>query len=164
MTYHSCTTHKEKHKTTKNITLREITFEDFDTIYAIEKDAHSHPWTQENLKRSLTKNNNYNLAVENEKVIGFGIIEVTNEESQLLNLAVYQNHRGYGYGKLILKALIDQATILKASLMFLEVRISNDTALTLYRSCGFSEVDRIVNYYPKDTRSEDAIIMALEFT
>jgi [ribosomal protein S18]-alanine N-acetyltransferase len=45
--------------------------------------------------------------------------------------------------------------------MFLEVRASNQTAISLYESMGFCEMSIRRGYYPANSGREDAVLMGL---
>jgi len=55
--------------------------------------------------------------------------------------------------------LLDRAHKLDAIDCFLEVRSTNDAAIGLYRSLGFTQVRERKNYYPTTKGREDALIM-----
>ena len=56
--------------------------------------------------------------------------------------------------------LLDRAAGLGAKECFLEVRVSNDRAISLYRSLGFTQIGERSSYYPGDTGREDALIFS----
>ena len=49
-----------------------------------------------------------------------------------------------------------------ARIMYLEVRPTNETALTLYESQGFKRIAIRKNYYPVGEGREDAFVLACE--
>ena len=93
-------------------------------------------------------------------IIGFAGIWVMADEAHLTNIAVRKRYQRQGIGELLLIAIIDLATELKASIVTLEVRASNTTAQNLYTKYGFTGVGLRRGYYT-DNR-EDAIIMSTE--
>ena len=76
------------------------------------------------------------------------------------NIAVRPEARRLGIGSALLEAFHDYGKARGLAFLLLEVRPSNQGAVTLYRKMGYKEVGRRKNYYldPK----EDAIIMKLE--
>jgi ribosomal-protein-alanine N-acetyltransferase len=46
--------------------------------------------------------------------------------------------------------------------MVLEVRASNEAAISLYRKMGFSDIGLRRDYYPAEDGREDAILMGRE--
>jgi ribosomal-protein-alanine N-acetyltransferase len=99
--------------------------------------------------------------MEHERTItGFAIYECVLDEATLLNLAVNPEVQGKGLGRKLLRQslLVLDATIGK---VFLEVRVSNATALHLYLSEDFVEIGTRRNYYPIATGREDARVLEL---
>jgi len=82
------------------------------------------------------------------------------DECHITNIAVRHDKRGKGYGRLITQSLIQYATNLGASFVTLEVRRSNFTAQSLYRSLGFAQVGCRRRYY--EDNGEDAVLMACQ--
>jgi len=77
------------------------------------------------------------------------------DELHLTDLGVTARARRRGVGRALVQALCREP----ARVVFLEVRERNLPALGLYRSLGFTELDRRARYYP-DT-GEDAVVMQL---
>jgi len=95
-----------------------------------------------------------------EYVVGFTGFWFMAGEVHLTNIAVREEYRHHGIGELLLISVIDQATELKAHLITLEVRVSNNAALSLYDKFGFTRAGLRRAYYT-DNR-EDAVLMSLE--
>ena len=93
-------------------------------------------------------------------IIGFTSMWVMADEAHITNIAVRQSHQRQGIGELLLISIIDLANELKASIVTLEVRVSNLPAQKLYRKYGFEQVGLRRNYYT-DNR-EDALLMSTE--
>ena len=93
-------------------------------------------------------------------IIGFTSMWVMADEAHITNIAVRQSHQRQGIGELLLISIIDLANELKASIVTLEVRVSNLVAQKLYRKYGFEQVGLRRNYYT-DNR-EDALLMSTE--
>ena len=72
------------------------------------------------------------------------------------DLAVDADHRGRGIGRRLLGRAIDVLEDTGAGSVKLEVRISNEVAISLYRSFGFEHRRTIPNYYGN---GEDALVM-----
>ena len=64
-----------------------------------------------------------------------------------------------GYGKKILKKVLFQSKVLGASIVFLEVRVSNDKAIDFYEKFGFKRDAIRYNYYDGNPK-EDALLMS----
>jgi ribosomal-protein-alanine N-acetyltransferase len=82
------------------------------------------------------------------------------DEMHIINLAVRASERGKGIGETLMIAAIDRAIQLKASLVTLEVRDSNNTAQQLYTKYGFHKMGVRKGYYTDN--KEDAWIMTTD--
>ena len=82
------------------------------------------------------------------------------EEAHITAIAVRKAHRGRGVGELLLGGAIEFAMHQKSRVVTLEVRVSNDSAIALYKKYGFKKVGLRKAYY-SDNR-EDADIMTTD--
>lgn len=84
-------------------------------------------------------------SVDKNSAIGFYLCHMVADECNLLNIEVGRDYRRQGVGKI----LMDQLKLFAAGhKIFLEVRESNQAAIALYQSCGFSPVGGRSRYYP----------------
>jgi ribosomal-protein-alanine N-acetyltransferase len=95
-----------------------------------------------------------------EYIVGFVGSWIMADEAHITSIAVREAYRRQGIGELLLISAIDLATELKASILTLEVRVSNTGAQQLYLKYGFTQVGLRKRYYT-DNR-EDAIIMSTD--
>lgn len=79
------------------------------------------------------------------------------DEAHIINIAVREAYRGYGFGELMIIATIEKAIALKARYVTLEVRASNFAAQNLYHKYSFNEAGLRNKYYSDN--HEDALIM-----
>ena len=93
-------------------------------------------------------------------VVGYCGFWMAADEAHISTIAVEPKYRRQGIGQLLLITAIERAVKLGASLLSLEVRVSNLAAQNLYRKYGFKVVGRRPRYY-SDNR-EDALIMTAE--
>ncbi len=138
---------------------------DFATLFSLEQQAHSHPWTQQVFENMMAASHVRCEIIENEKqvVLGFAFVQMAGDEATLLDIVVDPACQGRGVGRYLLNDLIErliQGDVVQT--LFLEVRVSNFAAISLYFSCGFTEVGQRRDYYPAPCGTrEDALIMAL---
>jgi [ribosomal protein S18]-alanine N-acetyltransferase len=93
-------------------------------------------------------------------IIGFAGIWLMVDEAHLVTIAVAPGQRGKGMGELLLVTMIDLSCILGATVMTLEVRVSNHVAQSLYRKYGFKNEGVRRRYYTDN--GEDALIMTTD--
>ncbi|EQD52005.1 ribosomal-protein-alanine acetyltransferase [mine drainage metagenome] len=98
-------------------------------------------------------------------LFGYAFFLLVFQEAQLLNLVIDQPWQRQGYGRILLHEVITQASAQGAECLLLEVRISNEAALGLYRSAHFQPIGTRRGYYetPTGTR-EDALVLRRSLT
>ncbi|ANW24811.1 ribosomal protein S18-alanine N-acetyltransferase [Vibrio coralliilyticus] len=145
------------------MTLLPLTNAHLDSVYSIETQAHTHPWSETMIRDVTSRGACHHVLMDDDKVVGYFYAQNIVGEVTLLNIAVDPAQQGRGYGKQLIELFLTMCEQLKAESAWLEVRESNTRAANLYEAVGFNEVDRRVNYYPTATGKEDAIIMSYIF-
>ncbi len=140
---------------------REWTFQDLGAIAELEKECFSiEPWNVRMLAESFLSGRFFGSLLEEEDVItAYGAITVTEDEAELVMIATAEMYRRCGRAKKILEDLEEEAKKRGAKKLFLEVRVSNSSALMMYLKDGFSGIYARSRYYPD---GEDAIVMKKE--
>lgn len=127
-------------------------------IYELEQLSFTIPWSLDSFKNELNNTDAvYFCAVENEKAIGYAGMWCVWDEGQITNIAVHPKHRKCGAGGKLINALIDDAISKKIERLFLEVRVSNASAISLYFKFGFEECGIRKKYYADNL--EDALVL-----
>ena len=143
-------------------TLTPMTAELIPQIAALERACFSHPWTEEMLQQELWNEAAVIIVAlrEDGVVLGYAGLQTVLDEGYINNIAVKGQYRRMGVADALLGAFIRFG---EAHLAFLtlEVRASNDKAISLYLKNGFVQEGRRKDYY-KDP-GEDAIIMTRRF-
>jgi ribosomal-protein-alanine N-acetyltransferase len=78
-------------------------------------------------------------------------------KGHIVSIAVKEDHRGKGVGTMLMKASQDAMVEKTATESYLEVRVTNDEAISLYQKLGYAVTSRLEAYY-KD--GEAALVMA----
>ncbi len=140
------------------MTVREMEIDDLEAVYRIERQNSSMPWDKNGLLSFLIRDGSVFLVAEdNGRIIGFaGLVSVA-DESDLINISVAPDRRREGAAEMLLNGIISGAQKLDVKKIYLEVRISNEPAIMLYRKFGFTDIGIRKNYYEKPV--EDAIVM-----
>ena len=139
------------------ITVRDWTIEDIPRLVALEKRCFSDPWTVADFEGCLRFPIYRRVLLEEDgEVIGYACETVLFEDGEISNVAVAPDRRGEGLGKRLMEWLETQAEKLGAEKLFLEVRVSNTPAISLYQGRGFEGTTVRKKYYPD---GEDALIM-----
>jgi len=78
-------------------------------------------------------------------------------KGHIVSIAVKERHRGKGVGTMLMHASQDAMVEKTATESYLEVRVTNEEAISLYQKLGYSVTSRLEAYY-KD--GEAALVMA----
>ncbi len=150
------------HTTTPNgleLTFRPLEGADVDAVMALEKQLQSHPWRRSSYDDCLAGRHHCWLAEHDGTLVGFVVVTWAAGDAELLNIAVASSYQRQGVGQALIDLMIDQVRPF-ASMVFLEVRISNHSAIAFYEREQFFELGQRPNYYPTARGREDALILA----
>ncbi len=141
--------------------IRPWKYEDILRISELEKECFpTEPWSFGMLASSFeTEGFCGLLAEEGGEVIGYGGITIAADTSDIDNIAVTEQYRRGGVASAIICALCEKAKSMGAEKVFLEVRVSNSAAMSLYLKHGFKGVYARTRYYPD---GEDCLVMSKE--
>lgn len=131
-------------------------------IAELEKLCFNDPWSQNSIASELgNKLSLWLVAEENGNVLGYVGSQTVLGETDMMNIATHPDYRKKGIGTSLINALIDVLAEQGSHSLMLEVRASNDPAISVYKKLGFDEIGRRKNYYrnPK----EDALILRKEW-
>lgn len=143
------------------MTVRRATIEDAKEIFAIEMECFSVPWSLDSIETELLNEDKklYYVIEDANGVVGYAGAWLVYDEGQITNIAIRPSARRQGFGAKLTSALIEECFRRGMHEIFLEVRISNLSALSLYRKLGFTVKGMRKNYYSEP--KEDAYIMSL---
>lgn len=141
-----------------NIIIRSMTKDDVDSVYIVEEDCFTDPWSKESIRKEL-KNDlaRYLVAELDNKIVGYVGVWFVVDEGHITNVAVHSDYRGQKIGDKLVKEMVKLCKESKLIAMTLEVRVSNTVAQNLYKKYGF-KMGGIRKEYYSDNK-EDAIIM-----
>ncbi len=141
------------------VRLRPMQVADLDTVMRIEPVIYPFPWSLGNFRDSLNTGYSCWVFELDGRVAGYTVMMLVLDEAHLLNLSVAKEAQGQGYGDMLLSFIMDKAREHGALNMFLEVRVSNKVAISLYEKKGFNEMAIRPRYYPAENGREDAMLM-----
>jgi ribosomal-protein-alanine N-acetyltransferase len=142
--------------------VRELGEMDLPRLMQIERTCHLSPWSEPVMRESLQGRHRGFGLFERSQLVGFAITLDIVDECHLLNLCVDPAHQSRGFGRELLREIIARSIGRGCGFIYLEVRVSNRTAIHLYQSEGFNEVGIRPNYYPGKAGREDALLMTLD--
>jgi tRNA threonylcarbamoyl adenosine modification protein YeaZ/ribosomal-protein-alanine acetyltransferase len=146
---------------------RLMTPADIPAVLDMERQACLHPthaWTEDNYRSSLRSGYWIRVRCEADsgRIVAVCVAMDGVDELHLLNIAVARSQQNQGMARAMLALLYARCQARQASMLWLEVRPSNERAHALYRREGFVEVGRRPDYYPAPDGREDALVMRRE--
>jgi len=131
---------------------------DIDLLTSLEIEIFTDPWPAEAFIEGLTDENHIFLVVEFEnQVAGYASFYMEMGEGRLTNIAIIPGFRRKKIAKTILDYILGVVKKAMCKYIFLDVRPTNEAAISLYSSYGFYEAYRRPEYYSNPT--EDAMVM-----
>ena len=142
--------------------LEKMTSAHIDGVCKIEKMCFSHPWSRQSVESELNNDGSvFIAAVEGERVIGYIGMSVVIDEGYIFNVAVDPEYRKKGVGSSLINELVTYGKKNDLCFLTLEVRESDQAAVSLYSKFGFIRVGERKNYYSDPT--ENAVLMTKFF-
>lgn len=139
---------------------RKMRHSDLDLVAANEAAVNAHPWSKRVFIDCLRAGYQCWVLANKQRIVAHAVMSVAVGECHLLTLCVHPDFQRQGYARKLFNLLLDRAVKIGATECFLEVRESNDGAISLYRAMGFVRISRRKNYYPAHAGREDALIMS----
>jgi ribosomal-protein-alanine N-acetyltransferase len=140
------------------VDVRRLRPSDLDAVERIERGSYPTPWSRSMFAGELAKPSSVCLgAFQGADMLGYLIVARYVDAWHIMNVAVDEDFRGRGIARGMLERLFETTSADVERGYTLEVRVSNDTAIALYRRLGFVETGVRRGYYT-DNR-EDALIM-----
>lgn len=143
------------------LVVRPMTAADLNAVERIEQESFTAPWSRRSFKALLGREDADLWTAEVDGgVAGYAVVWYVLSEAELGNLAVAPGYRRCGIGSRLLDSAVARARERGVQRIFLEVRVSNDVARTLYERRGFIQVGIRRRYYHSPV--EDARVLCLE--
>ena len=119
-------------------------------------------WSEKSVASELVnKLSLWLVAIDEGTVAGYVGSQTVMGETDMMNVAVHPEYRRRGIAEALIIALVEALKEKESHVLTLEVRASNEPAISLYGKLGFAQAGRRKNYYrnPK----EDALILRKEW-
>jgi ribosomal-protein-alanine N-acetyltransferase len=147
-------------KMKQQLKIRSLQMRDLPAIERIERESYKTPWSRSMFAGELSKPSSVCLGAfdgETRKLIGYLIVSRYVDAWHVMNVAVMPDRRRSGAATAMLQRLFEVTAGDGRRGYTLEVRVSNEGAIELYRALGFQPRGIRRGYYT-DNR-EDALIM-----
>lgn len=131
-------------------------------VAKLEALCFSDPWSERSVAGELDNPlSTWLICADGDAVLGYVGSQTVMGETDMMNVAVHPDARGQGIATRLILALVEDLKKQGSHCLTLEVRASNQNAISLYQKLGFSQIGRRPNYYrnPK----EDALILRKEW-
>ncbi len=149
----------DKHEVDTGVRIRRLTYGDLPSVLAVERRSFPTPWSLAMFVLELSKPSGICLAATTDGgLVGYLICSRYADVWHLMNVAVEPDRRRSGIATMLMRSLFDEAG--PDARYTLEVRTSNEEAITMYRRFGFRPAGRRRRYYHDN--GEDALIMWLD--
>ncbi|NBI28480.1 ribosomal protein S18-alanine N-acetyltransferase [Chengkuizengella marina] len=138
---------------------RSMTIADIKQVHEIESEVFTTPWTEQAFYNELLNNHfaRYQVIEMDGIIAAYGGMWTVIDEAHITNIAVRNQYRGQKLGEQLVEEMKENALSLGMKKMTLEVRVSNEIAIHLYKKLGFYEAGIRKGYYTDN--HEDALIM-----
>jgi ribosomal-protein-alanine N-acetyltransferase len=141
--------------------IRKMEEYDAEKVAKIEAENFSVPWSKQSFLDSIPLAHTlFFVAEEAGEIAGYCGIYLAQEEGELVTIAVTQQMRRKGIARRLLDEAVRILREREVQTLYLEVRVSNEPAIRLYESMGFTSEGIRKGFYEKPR--EDARIMKLE--
>lgn len=142
--------------------IKALTQNDVDGVFSLECECFKNQWSKQSIEEELNNELAYFFtACEDNKVIGYIGTHIILDECYITNIAVTAQSRKKGVGTGLLQCAEQNAKKKGASFITLEVRVSNEAAISLYKANGYEIEGMRKNFY--DDPKEDGLIMTKRF-
>lgn len=138
--------------------VRQMTIDDIEVVCKLEEEIFGETLGYDMFYTELTLNPYafYFVLVIDKEVKGYIGTWIEEGRGEVINFCIDQEYQGMGFGKMLLTFYLDLAKMSGVKVVSLEVRRSNDRAIRLYESYGFTFSHTREKYY-KDL--EDALVL-----
>ena len=141
--------------------IRDVNLSDHKSIFKIENLSFEEPYSKNTLKFFLNSFQCISILIEIDGIVvgyALGMLKFR-AQAHIISIAIHPNYRNLGFGRKLLKKLLEIFKKKEKSVFELEVRISNDIAINLYKKFNFKIIDIKERYY---TNGENAYLMELK--
>ena len=146
------------------VEIKEMTLSDLNDVYDLEIKTYEYPWSKNILRGCVINKYDCFIATINKQIVGYLITKISSPESHMLNLTIDKNYRNNGIASQFLEMVILKCRLLKSNIIFLETRLSNFPAISLYIKFGFKKIGVRQNYYKSKNSRENAVIFSMLVT
>ncbi|UCF71050.1 MAG: ribosomal protein S18-alanine N-acetyltransferase [candidate division WOR-3 bacterium] len=144
----------------KETMIRVMRLEDLDAVVEIEKRSFPNPWPRFFFEKDLESGNTVAFVAENDcRLVGYVLGSCIDVELHITNIAVAEDRQRHGLATRMLHEMEGVARTRGCGFAYLEVRTTNDAAVSMYRKNGYDILYTRKRYY---IDGNDAYVMHKE--
>jgi ribosomal-protein-alanine N-acetyltransferase len=122
--------------------IQKMDIQDLDEVFSIEASSSPSPWSRNSFAEEMQNSFAHCFVMKRgngseQRVIGFICFRNVIEESELLDMGVHPEYREMGIGKKLMQFYIDFSHRRGIHTFYLEVNVSNQSAIHLYQSFAY---------------------------
>lgn len=149
-------------------TIHPIRSEDIGDVIAIAEECGLSPWSLNDYLEESKRNDATLLKLQNKTVgtigflVGRRVMSASSEthfDAEIYNIGVRKSFQRSGCGTILLEEFIKRCISERVETIWLDVRISNKTAISFYNRFGFAEFTQRSRFYSDPL--EDGMVMKL---
>ena len=140
----------------RSFCIRQMGQTDMEAVVAIEALNSKSPWSENQFHQCIQWTQ---VMVLKNTVVGFAVVVEVVDQAELQNISLHPDHVGVGLGSEFLDTIIERLPA-QINQIYLEVRVSNFSAIRLYNKAGFAEIGQRRGYYATEYGREDALLMS----
>ena len=141
--------------------IRRATPEDLPQLVELEKSCFPDPWSQKSLRSTITEDDSYfAVAITDGKIVGYINTTYVLDEMNLNRICVLPQYRKMGAAGSLMESMFAHARQKGLAQIFLEVRLSNLEAQSVYQRFGFKVVGERKGFYQNPP--ENGLVMTAQ--
>lgn len=143
------------------MTIRKAKPSDVSSLFTLEQKlfcVENFPLSRASFTYHVRNNLLYVAEVEGDTA-GYILVLIKRANAKLYSIGVGSSYRAMGIAKKLLETIYAELALLGFKRLFLEVRVDNDIAISLYKKMGFSIVKNLKAFYLDGC---DAYLMKLD--
>ena len=131
--------------------------EQLSLVASLEKMTFHSPWSEKSLEFFLEEFNFCVVLLIDGELASYCTVSTVLDEAQIINVATDIRFKRMGYAEAVLNAIFQECERRRIASISLEVRESNEAAISLYQKLGFEIMGIRKNFYTEPT--ENALVM-----
>jgi len=143
--------------------MRKLGVPDLMALMRMEREVfEAESWSESAMLSELSMAHSHYIGLFENELLGYAGLRISPADysADIQTIAIGAQSRGRGLGRCLMQELISKAKAGGAEQVLLEVKATNEVAVSLYRSLGFEPIDVRKRYYQPS--GEDALVMRLK--